>query len=295
MNDLNEYEIFIQIVEKNSISGAAEALETSKGSVSKALSKLENRLKTPLFIRTTRSMTLTERGEHFYEKAREIIRLTHELENDIQEKESAVEGLIRLTMPPGMFGERVLFPSLLSFMKQYPKIELDICLEVKWVDLHGGDFDLALRTGVLPDSSLIAKKLLSIGYQLLASPEYLKKYGTPKTPNDLKKHRILKVNKGRSWRFHKNGKTSTMNLPGIFHANSGYILLKSAAAGMGIARIANAHHHSHEFEDQLVPVLKEWEEPSSTLWVVYNRRDLMPKRMQLLIEHLVKEIPKTTS
>lgn len=284
MNLHDEYRIFLKIAELNGITKAAKALGCSKSVVSKTLSDLEHRLQTVLFKRTTRILNLTEAGQQFYQKAQHIIELIDEAEGNLKQAESAVEGKIRISTPSGIFGERIVYPHLHTFMLKYPEIELDIDMTIKRVNLHEADYDLAIRAGKLDDSSLIAKKLTPLRYAIFASTEYLEKNGIPKVPQDIRHHQCLQIARHYPWRFRKDGRSINITPKASLVCNSSAALIKATQAGMGLCRLVGEFIQK---ETNLVTVLEDYEEPEMPLWVITRQRDLVPKRVQLLIEHLV--------
>lgn len=289
MNPHDEYKIFLKIADLNGITKAAKALNCSKSMVSKSLSDLEHRLKTVLFQRTTRSLHLTEAGQAFYEKAQQIVELIDEAESSLTQAESALSGKIRIATPSGIFAEKLVYPHLQSFMLEYPEIEFEINMSIKRINLHEKEYDLAIRTGKLDDSSLVAKKLKPLRYAIYASQTYLDEHGTPEVPQDIRHHHCLQIDKSHVWRFRKDGRAVNITPKANLVCNSSYSLIQATQANMGLCRLVS------ELIDpkmNLVTVLEEFEEAEMPLWVITRQRDLIPKRVQLLIDHLKASFKK---
>ena len=188
MGQLENMTAFVRIVEAGSISRASEQLGTVKSAVSRRLVELEQELGVQLIQRTTRTSSLTEAGRNYYQRAVQILADVSELNNSSSNKTLELEGQLRIAVPTS-FGLLHLAPAINEFAELHPKLIIHLDFSDRKVDLVEEGFDLAIRIAALKDSSLIARRLAPVKIVMCASPDYLKRFGAPKTPGDLKHHR----------------------------------------------------------------------------------------------------------
>lgn len=187
---LGDVEVFIAVVEHGSFTAAAVALSTTPSVLSRAVSRLETRLGRQLLQRTTRRVGLTEAGRVYLEQARSAFSLLDEAERDGQGQEGDLTGRVRMSVPT-TYGHYRLPPLLARFSQHYPRVQVDLNITNRNVDLIAEGFDLAIRLGQMPDSGLVARKLEDAALLLVASPTYLHRMGTPQTLDDLHRHMCL--------------------------------------------------------------------------------------------------------
>ncbi|MFL0340998.1 LysR family transcriptional regulator [Enterobacter ludwigii] len=187
---LGDVEVFIAVVEHGSFTAAAVALSTTPSVLSRAVSRLETRLGRQLLQRTTRRVGLTEAGRVYLEQARSAFSLLDEAERDGQGQEGDLTGRVRMSVPT-TYGHYRLPPLLVRFSQHYPRVQVDLNITNRNVDLIAEGFDLAIRLGQMPDSGLVARKLEDAALLLVASPAYLHRMGTPQTLDDLHRHMCL--------------------------------------------------------------------------------------------------------
>ncbi len=187
---LGDVEVFIAVVEHGSFTAAAVALSTTPSVLSRAVSRLETRLGRQLLQRTTRRVGLTEAGRVYLEQARSAFSLLDEAERDGQGQEGDLTGRVRMSVPT-TYGHYRLPPLLARFSQHYPRVQVDLNITTRNVDLIAEGFDLAIRLGQMPDSGLVARKLEDAALLLVASPAYLHRMGTPQTLDDLHRHMCL--------------------------------------------------------------------------------------------------------
>src|SRR6201995_2773848 len=226
--DLEGMAIFAKVAEMRSFAAAATELKLSKATVSKAVSRVEAKLKTRLFNRTSRRIALTEAGRALSDRAAHILAEGEAAEDEALPRSTAVRGLVGLAAPMS-FGVSFLAPLLPEFLAAYPEVSIDLHLSDATVDMIGDGFDAAIRIAVLPDSSLIARRLCWMPRYLLGSPDYLKKHGRPRHPLHLTDHVCVTYGHTAApevWRFtHKTGKSATVRPSGPLRVNNGDAML----------------------------------------------------------------------
>jgi DNA-binding transcriptional LysR family regulator len=228
--------IFAHVVEEGGFSRAAQTLGMSKSAVSKQVSRLEDRLGVRLLNRTTRRLSLTEAGAAFYEGCRQLVSDAEAAQAAVSHLASAPRGTLRINAPMS-FGQLHVAPALPEFLLRYPELSVDLQLNDRTVDLVEEGFDMAVRIGELPDSSLIAKRLAPMRRATAAAPSYLEKHGRPRHPRDLTDHQCLIYSYlawGREWRF--DGPDGEVRVPvtGRLEINNGDALLAAARGGAGV-------------------------------------------------------------
>lgn len=281
--------MFVRVVDAGGISRAAEQLGLAKSAVSRRLADLETRLGVKLLNRTTRKSSLTEAGQSYYERAIKIIDDVIELNTLTTDANNALEGTINLAVPLS-FGLSHLSKAIDLFIKQNPKLVINLNFSDRQVDLIEEGLDLAFRIGDLKDSSLIARKISPIKIILCASPEYLKQYGTPKIPGDLKNHRLLHYNvPGKSqWKLEdKQGTQHIVNVSSNLIANNGDFLKDMAIAGHGIVSSPTFISWKAIAIGDLVPVLSDFKLPQANAYAVYPQTRYLSHRTRKLIDFLI--------
>ena len=234
--DLLDVLAFVRVTETGSFARAAERMQLSKPAISRRVARLEEQLGAQLLTRSARGAQPTEIGEAYYARAANILVELDAAQEVVADAVTQVAGPIRLTAPIN-FGARYLGPALAEFAAAHPKIELDVSLDDRTVDLVGGGYDLALRIGKLKDSALVARRLAPIRGVVVASPDYLGRKGRPLRPADLANHDLLfyaNVIAGEQWRFRVGDRWEVARGQSRFRANNGDLLREAAAAGLGI-------------------------------------------------------------
>src|SRR5215468_11331231 len=231
--------LFARIVERGSLSAAARDLGLSKSLVSRRLGQLEDRLGARLVNRTTRRLGLTEIGREFHERARRVLLEADEAEACARDASEELRGRLRIAAPVS-FGHLHLAPALAAFLAEHPKVEVDLELNDRFVDLVGEGYDLAIRSGQLEDSSLILRPIAESRIRLAAAPAYLGGHGTPRSPGDLVRHACLVYGNqpvAKVWRFRVEGKWVAPAIRPRLVANNGDVLCRAASEGLGIVAL----------------------------------------------------------
>lgn len=291
--DLKAWAIFAKVAETGSFAQAAADLQLSQATVSKAVSGLEARTKTVLFHRTSRRISLTETGHVALERASRILEEGQAIEAAIVEQATSLQGLIRMAAPMS-FGMLCLAPLFPDFMARYPDVTLDVQFNDEIVDLIGGRFDLAVRIASFEASSLLARRLCPVRVLLVAAPSYLEKYGRPKHPRDLAKHKTLQYSNSRSgenWRFrHPIHGEFLQVMRSKLHANNADALTPALLAGEGLALQAEFLVWRDVLDGRLETVMDDWPVDPIALHIVTPPGRRRPARVQALIAYLAERL-----
>jgi DNA-binding transcriptional LysR family regulator len=239
---LDDIRIFLAVAEAASFSKVAKSLDVAVSSVSRRIEALETSLGTPLFYRTSRVVMLTDAGEQFLPRAKNMLAELDDARQSISSLSEDPRGLLTVTAPSS-FGRRHVAPAVISFLKLYPLMEIDLHLSDHIVDLSAQRVDVAIRLGALPDSDLVATRLASFERLVCASPAYLKKFGTPATPADLLQHNCLTLATSPApvdwWRFAGVNRNAALPVRGTLRTDDTDSLLQAAVAGVGIVHLAS--------------------------------------------------------
>jgi DNA-binding transcriptional LysR family regulator len=238
--DPESVRVFVQVVESKTFRGAARTLGMPKSTVSFRVAALEDQLGERLLERTTRRLRLTEAGALYHRQARSALETLQEAERTLSERKAGPSGRLRVTatLEGGQF---VFAPLFAEYARRYPSVELDVMLTDRHLDLIEEGIDVAIRSGPLPDSSFMARRIPPLGaMRCIASPLYLKTRGTPRRPGDLGRHDCLVMTSQSEpcvWKFEVEGKVTTVRVKPRAQANSFVVLAEFAKAGLGIARM----------------------------------------------------------
>ncbi|MEJ1967475.1 MAG: LysR family transcriptional regulator [Rhizomicrobium sp.] len=294
MPDFEGLAIFAKVVETRSFAAAARDLSLSKATVSKAVSRLEGRLGTRLFNRTSRRLALTDAGRLLSGRAASIVAEAEAAENETLSQSVSPRGLVRLAVPMS-FGLLAIAPIIPEFLKAYPDVQIDLHLDDAMVDVIGQGFDAVLRIASLPDSSLVARRLCTVERHLVAAPSYLKEHGRPKHPMALSDHACLAyayIVTPDSWRFtHKTGESAVVHpAGGPLRVNNGDAMLPALIAGLGLGVLPDFLLREAMAEGKLERVLPDWSLPSSGLHWVTPPGGPKPARVEVLGEFLAEKL-----
>jgi DNA-binding transcriptional LysR family regulator len=281
MQNLTDIAIFVKVVELSSFTGAADALEMSQPVVSKAVTRLEEKLGARLLNRTTRRLSLTEAGSELYRRS---VRALEEIENaelEVARFQTEPRGTLRLSAPMS-FSILQLSPAISSFLERFPGVTVEMSLDDRQIDLIEEGLDVAVRIGVLQDSNLVARKIAPCRQVMCASPAYLAKRGTPERPEDLLEHNCIIysfLSNAREWRLtDATGETHTVPVNGTLHSNNGLVNRNAAVAGAGIVLLPTFYLGDQVRSGELKPILCDFKPLELAVYAVYpERRNLSPK------------------
>lgn len=287
--DLVGMRTFCRTVEEGNLTAAAKALHITKSVASRRIQSLEDDLGVRLLARSTRGVTPTDAGTQFYERALSILADVEDTRQSVKTASDNLEGHLRITAPRS-FSDIDLHEPLTAFMEQHPGLTFELHLSDQRVDVIGGGFDLALRIAQnLNDTSLIARKLATIQFHVVASPAYLEAHGTPKTPDELKDHNCVfyaNINASEQWRFTGSSGAKAVRVKGTTTTNSGLMQLEIAKTGLAIATLPAFFLREALESGDVVKILEEWSKPESGLYALYPERRLLPTKVRTLIDFL---------
>jgi len=285
----NDLILFSQVVSLGSFSKVAEANNLTNSVVSKHIARLEKELGVQLLYRTTRSLTLTEAGKALEQRAKMVSQLTTEAIDSVSDFGEKMTGHIRMTVPT-ISGELFLSQCIAEFSQRNPGISVEVRLENEFVDLVKERIDLAIRTGVLDDSSLIAQPLITSHWVVCCSPKYIDLYGQPKTPEELTQHNCLAYTYqrkgGYEWRFGKDNSERSIKISGNFATNNSQALRKAALGGYGIVYIPKCSVFEDFESGDLIELLSDFKPRELGVYAVYPFTKHLPNKIKLLIEHI---------
>lgn len=293
MNKLLAMEVFARVAQAGSFTRAAAALGLSRSAASDQVAELERHLGVRLLNRTTRRVGLTPEGEAFLERALQVLALVEEAEAEASAGAASPRGLLRVNAPVS-FGQRHLAPALGAFLERHPAIDVELTLTDRSVDLIEEGYDLALRIGPLPDSSLRARRIAPIRTLLCAAPSYLAKAGTPQRPEDLARHHCLRFlppeNRGAWFAAVPGGGHVLVPSSSRFATNNVELLLAATLAGHGIAHLPSFVAGDALREGRLVMVLPDHPMVRLDLHALYPPGRLMAPKTRALIDFLLGRV-----
>lgn len=295
MDTVDGMRTFVAVARQKSFTGGAKLVGISTKLASKYIRQLEERLGAQLFHRTTRSVNLTDTGSAYFNRCVPLLDQLDELEGLVQERQSDLAGTIRITAPTG-FGSSKLVEALIPFQLAHPHVVIDLHLSDQNIAVVEEGFDLAIRFGEMPDSSLIARKLMNMRVVLIASPAYLAEHGEPKHPQDLATHNCL-VRGGTvdSWHFTIEGEMQLVSVKGTFYSNAPRAVAQAALGGLGIGKCP-LYAVEEYLESGKLKCLFEAEEVSDIgLHAVYPPGRHLTARIRALIDHLVEIFAQSIS
>ncbi len=272
---------FVAVAECGQFTAAADRLGMSSSHVSRQIARLEERLQTRLFYRSTRKVALTEAGQTFLQHCQRLQDARDEAMRAIGDLAGEPKGLLRMTCAVA-YGERFIVPLVNDFMARHPQLRVEIELSNQTIDLLHSGMDLAIRLGRLQDSRLVATRLAPRVMYLCAAPEYLHRYGRPHSLSELTRHNCL-IGSNDHWAFQERGKELSIRVQGNWRCNSGEAVLAAALRGFGLCQLPDYYVLEHLRSGALVPLLAQHQPPNTAVWALYpQQRHLSPKVRQLV-------------
>jgi DNA-binding transcriptional LysR family regulator len=297
MSKLPDFEglaMFAKVVEERSFAAAAKAMGVSVATVSRAVTRLEERLGGRLFNRTSRRLALTDYGHTLAERASKIYAEAEAAEDLAREASSRPRGLVKLAAPQS-FGALWVAPLLPKFFRRYPDVAVDLHLTDAQTDLIGDGFDAALRIAVMEDSSLVARLIVPVCRFVVASPTYIARYGRPQHPSDLGAHQCLSyVHRAKRdiWRFthRKTGEECPITPKGLLRGTSVEAVLPTVLEGLAITELPEFIATQYFPKKQLEPILADWRLPEGGLYFVTPTARARPAKVSALADFLIAEL-----
>ncbi|HJV97040.1 MAG TPA: LysR family transcriptional regulator [Albitalea sp.] len=290
---LDDIQAFVAVAQSGSFSAAAQRLAKDASTVSRRVAALERRLGVRLIARTTRRLAITEAGTSYVARMASVLEEMANADAEISARGDRPQGLLRLALPR-TYGRLWLAPLLPRFMARYPEVQIDARFSDQFVDLVGEGFDVAVRLGALPDSTLVARKLGDIRRGLYASTGYLRAHGTPSAPNDLLQHRCLGFagfQRSAEWALQKAKQRLTVSVPLVLQSDDADSLLTAAAEGAGIVVATDWVVAKHPARNRLQPVLPAWTlGPPGAVYVVTPSARFLPAKTRVFIDMVMQAL-----
>lgn len=297
MDRLQTMRTFVRVVDEGSFAGAARLLNVDQAIVTRQVADLERHLSVKLLERTTRSMRLTEAGETFLARCRDILSDVNEAEALVSQSAQAMTGRVRIALPT-LFGKETLAEQLAGLLSEFPDLTIDMAFIDRPVDPVAEGFDVVITDAAFGVSSLaVARALAAVPFLLCASPAYVARRGLPSTPAELAGHRAVAQwaagEPGAAlerWTLESiDGRTESVSVPVALRGNSHALCLEGVRSGIGIGRLTPRLLASDFAEGRLVPVLPGWHAGSMTFNLVYPGRRLIPRRVRHVIDQIIEQ------
>jgi Transcriptional regulator len=289
---IEDFQAFVAIVDKGSLTAAAKQLGRSLQSISRSLATLEGDLGIELIARTTRRSAATEAGLAFYRRVGAALSEIEAAKLETSNRRSEPAGLLRITCST-VFAPLYVVPAVCAFLESHPKVNIDLDMSDSYVDLISQGFDLAIRIGELPDSSLKARRLADLRRVVFAAPDYFAKHGRPKVPGDLAGHQCLvrtSARDGDAWPFLVGGRLKTVKVAGRFRSSGALAVNEAAVQGLGIANAPLWQVRALVDRGVVGLVLTRFEPPPVPVQAVWPATRLLPAKTQLFLDYLATRL-----
>jgi DNA-binding transcriptional LysR family regulator len=284
--DIQDMRIFARVAALQNLSAVGAELGLTPGTISKRIQALEDQLSARLFDRTTRSIRITEEGATFLVHVERILAEIEVACASVDDRVNKPKGTLKIAAP-AFLGRRYVAPALCQFMRAYPQIDVQVDLQDRPVNLQEDGYDIAIRTGTLSNSTLIAKRLAPDRHIIAAAPAYLARKGRPTQPDDLARHDCLVLGDRVQWPFSKNGLETSVRIHGPIRSNDGELLCQAAQDGLGLIRASELVVLAELRSGRLTQVLADYEVGNNAaVWALYpSSKHLLP-RMRALLDFL---------
>ncbi|AUM13338.1 LysR family transcriptional regulator [Ketobacter alkanivorans] len=290
---LEEIRNFVAVVEAGSFTGAAEALGSSRSVLSKRLSLLESHLGVRLLNRTTRSLSLTEAGERFYQECSNSLGSIDAAVDEVRSMNREPRGRLFVNLPMS-FGILHIAPLIPRFLVQFPLVQIELNFDDRKLDVIEPGFDISIRIGELGNSSLTARRLGTCNHLVVAAPAYLEQHGVPQSPEDLTHHRIASFrfqDSALEWAFEdEQGITTVIKLKADIVSNNSLALKAIVLGGTAIARVPSFLLEEEVAEGKLINLFPGLTRTQRSIYAVFPRREYMPAKTRAFIEFIAREL-----
>lgn len=290
MEEFSAIPVFVAVVEKGGFSAAARALGVSKSAVSKRINQLEKQLGVRLLYRTTRKLSLTEAGERYFEHAVRALQAAAEAEDAVAQLQGDPQGTLKISAPMS-FGRLHVAPLIPKLLKRYPKLQVELVMDDRPTDLVAAGFDIAIRSGKMADSTLVARKLAPLRQVLCASPEYIAQYGLPSIPAQLAEHNCILFSYSSDnniWTLCAEGEPETVQVSGNYRVNNSEALIEALRAGIGIGRLPTFVAGPDLKAGRLVQLFDTYQIPSQMFYAVFPERRYMPAKVRAFLDFAIE-------
>ena len=288
INKLQAMEVFVQVVDTGSFTRAAEILQLPKATVSTLVQSLEGSLSAKLLHRTTRLVTVTTDGAAFYERCLRILSDVRDAEESLSRTRLSPSGRLRVDVSTGLASE-VLVPALPAFFERYPDIMLELGSTDRPVDLVEEGVDCAIRGGELWDTNLIARRVGIINFLTAAAPAYLDRYGVPRHPRELERHRCVnyfsaKTGKTYEWDFRRGDERIEIPMRGVIALNDSNVYVQAGLAGLGVIQMTDYQLRPHVATGRMIQLLPEWTSDPLPVHIVYPQNRHLSAKVRVFVE-----------
>jgi len=291
MDRVSDLEFFNQLVKQGSLAALARELGVTPPAITARLAQLEKRLGVRLLNRTTRRLSVTHEGEIYLATGARLLEELLELEQTVSSSRGTPKGLLRINATFG-FGRRHVAPAIVEFARRYPEVEVQLELTDRSVNLTDKAFDIGIWFGTVPDSRMVARKIVSNKRMLCASPDYLERAGIPQVPRDLQSHQCIVLRESDAaygtWYLTRGSRQETIKVRGVLSTNDGETGVLWALAGYGILMRSEWDIHEHVRAGRLVPVLADWALPVADIFAVYPERANLSAKVSAFIDFLTE-------
>ncbi len=290
MDRFHAIQVFVSVADRGGFAAAARSLGMSPPAVTRAVAMLEDRLGTRLFVRTTRSVRLTEAGERFLHDSRRILLDLEEAEDAAVGSHAAPRGELYITAPV-LFGRMFVTPALGDYLNRYPQMNARTLFVDRIVSLMDEGLDVSVRIGELPDSSLIAVRVGAVRQVMFASPDYLESHGLPQQPNDLDNHRLLQstaMGTASDWVFLENGAQFSIRPKARLRMNTNDAVIELALRGWGMSRLMSYQIAPYLAEGRLETVLEEFELPPLPVHILHQEGRMVSAKVRSFVDFLAE-------
>ena len=288
MDKLNNIRVFCRIVELGTFAAVAREMKVSAMMISKYMAQLENSLSVTLLNRTTRRISLTEAGENYYARSKPLLEDFAELDEEISQLGQNVKGILKITAPID-FGGIYMVPAIDAYQCLHPSVKVMMSLQNAHINLSEGIYDLSILVSNSLDLGVVARKIAETRLCTYASPEYIKKFGEPKSIEELSLHRCLHYidtpHEGY-WVFNIDGKEKKLRTTWHFASNNGRALCQASSLGMGITQAPELSVVNYLEQGKLVEILKDYRMPSLAIYATYMQRRFIPAKITTFVNFL---------